>query len=138
MDKGKRRLIYGVLLLFVLCYVVMNRNYDPLARYNYDNEIARQALRNNLTNRELQYVVDYQIAPESYMNYIDSANFNIYHLDSYERVRNNFIYLNEWQVVDVAEELLKYTDDFSAFIKDHQWLMYQELMEVISVELGGK
>lgn len=136
MDKEKKQLIVGILILFALCYVVMNRNYDPLARYNYDNKIVRETLRKNLNNREILYVVDYQIAPESFMNYIDADNFNIYHIDSYEMVRNNFIYLNDWQVVEIAEELLKHTEDFSDFIKEYQWLMYQELVEVIDSKFG--
>lgn len=132
--NNKNKLVAAMILIFVVCFALMNRNYDKLARYPYDDAKAKELLASKLNSREISYVVDYEIEPAAFMPYINSPYFNIYNLDTYNKVKMRTIYLSDLDVVRVTEEFLKYTDDFYDFLSNHAWYYCDEMLEAIKEE----
>ncbi|MBR0461356.1 MAG: hypothetical protein IJJ00_01410 [Erysipelotrichaceae bacterium] len=70
-------LIFVILVITGICYVFMNRNYDPLSRYSYYlSEDTRYQILNRLDEREVKYIVDYAIAPNEFTDYLEISSFN--------------------------------------------------------------
>ena len=122
-------LVIALVLMTVLCLVFMNRNYDPLARYSYFiSDETRQIILDNLDDRELKYIVDYAIAPEEYMSYIHSYNFNAYHIAQYNKASEKLIRLYPNQVVTVVELAIKKNIDPDAGLDKYMYLDYDTIV----------
>ena len=83
--KFKRFLFIIVILAISLgCYMYMNTEYDPLARYPYSLTIEQHDLiTNKLDQKEIEYLIEYAIAPEDYIDYLVYPEFNIYLINDY-------------------------------------------------------
>lgn len=82
--KVKRTLFVSMILLIsVLCLSFMNVNYDKLSRYPYKNEESNRLIREYLTDDEIEYIIEYSIAPTTFIAYIQERDFNIYHAAEY-------------------------------------------------------
>lgn len=82
--KAKRTIFVGMILLIsILCLSFMNINYDKLSRYPYKNEESNRLIREYLTDEEIEYIIEYSIAPSTFIAYIQEKDFNIYHAAEY-------------------------------------------------------
>lgn len=93
------RLILIVLCLVIacVCYIQMNEDYDPLARYPYVTEENREVILEHLNSDEINYIIDRQIDPEKFMDFIDIEGFNI---------RNTLLYYNAKKTQDADNEFV--------------------------------
>ena len=86
MKKGMITLIISVTLIFVVSFSFMNYNYDNLSRYPYKDEESRKIIKKYLSDDEIDYIIEYSIAPSLFINFIKEDGFNIYHAEEYYRL----------------------------------------------------
>lgn len=86
----------------------MNASFDSLSRYPYQNENDRRIIKECLNEEEIEYIIEYSIAPSAFIKYINANEFSIYHIDEYQTIEDNFWYLEPNQVVAFTEQLLNY------------------------------
>lgn len=80
--------------IFLLCMAavlgisisVMNYHYDSLARYPYRDEESRRLIKEYLNDEEIDYIIEYSIAPNMFISFIEAPGFNIYHAAEYKRL----------------------------------------------------
>ncbi len=96
----------AIVLIFGLCYVHMNRNFDPLSRYPYQNENSRELIRTYLNDQEIEYIIEYDIAPVYFKEYITFDGFNIYHIDKYNELKSLGFGISDEDIVDCIETFL--------------------------------
>lgn len=93
-----RIILIGVCLsIFGICFMRMNESYDPLARYPYVTDENREVILNHLNDDEISYIVDRQIEPEKFMDFIDVEGFNI---------RNTLLYFNAKKTQDAPNDFI--------------------------------
>lgn len=82
----------------------MNNHYDVLARYQYKeiSEEDQDIIKTYLTDEELEYIIDYAIAPDTFLPYIKQPGFNIYYSNIYHTIHNKFATNNPLQVVEMV------------------------------------
>jgi len=102
-----------ILVLIILAFSVgtilfMYDSYDPLGRYNYDDEVIYKKIISKLNSDDLQYIVTYQIDPYEFYRYLDAENFSIYHVKQYNKIIPQLFYLDLDKQVDFVEEMIKY------------------------------
>ena len=99
-------LVFGIIGLFGVCYFYMNSHFDRLSRYPYEYPEARAKIDAKLNDQEIEYLIEYSIAPVEFIKYIDAESFNIYHIDTYHEVSNAAYYLSDLEVVSFSEQIL--------------------------------
>ncbi len=80
--------------IFLLCMAailgisisVMNYHYDSLARYPYRDQESRKLIKKYLNDEEIDYIIEYSIAPNMFISFIEEPGFNIYHAAEYKRL----------------------------------------------------
>lgn len=76
--KTKRAIFIGSLIvLFICCYSIMNKHFDPLARYKYADDDNRDLIISYLSSEDINYLIDRQLMPEEFMPYFGIQDFNI-------------------------------------------------------------
>ena len=112
-------LVVGISLL---CIFLSNTHYDELSRYPYTDENSRELIRKYLNEEEVDYIIEYSIAPNVFIAFIQEENFNIYHASEYKALSEH-----QWQetperIVQMVEEtrdvvnnelLISYLDNYS-------------------------
>ena len=127
--KLKRILIIvAVCIIFCICFYTMNKHYDILSRYPYDNEEAKELIRNYMNEEEIGYIIEYSIAPESFIDYIKCPKFNIYHVSLYRQVGGYCFYMSNDDVVLLTEEIISKTDKYEEAIKLLEHYRYNEVL----------
>ena len=122
-------LIFIIVLITLACYLFMNRNYDPLARYNYPlTDEERELILTRLDERELKYIVDYYIAPAEYMEFIGNNSFNAYNIALYNHAKNNLYSINSYQVVTVVELIEKKNLDLDECLNKYAYWSYEDIL----------
>lgn len=122
-------LIFVILVITGICYVFMNRNYDPLSRYSYYlSEDTRYQILNRLDEREVKYIVDYAIAPNEFTDYLENSSFNAYHIAQYNTARKSLLMLKPTEIVNVVELIYKRDLDLDECIEKYQYLDYYTIM----------
>ena len=123
-------LVVTIILITLACYVFMNRNYDPLARYGYYlTEEERNLILTKLDEREIKYIVDYYIAPGEYMEYIEDGSFNAYHIAYYNQVKNGLYFVNSHQVITITELIKKKNLDIDECIDKYAYWNYDDILQ---------
>lgn len=110
MKSGMIALIVSVTLIFVVSFSFMNYNYDTLSRYPYQDEESRKLIKKYLNSDEIEYIIEYSIAPSLFVNYIKEDRFNIYHAQEYYKLG-----VLRWQedsqtIVNMVEDTRDYMD----------------------------
>lgn len=125
-------LIVSIVVLTAISYIFMNRNYDPLARYPYDNDYAKSLILEYMDEREIKYIIDYSIAPDEFLPYIYASDFKAYNVVYYNKASEYLYFLNNNETVEVVEKILEKNLDFDLTIKEYMFLSYEEIMQKLS------
>lgn len=76
--KAKRILfIASLVALFGICFTIMNKHYDELARYRYVTKDNRQVILDHLDTDDINYMIAQQLRPEQFLPFIDTPGFDI-------------------------------------------------------------
>lgn len=75
----------------------MNKSFDPLARYPYATDENREIILEYLSVNDINYIINQQIEPEKFMDFIAIDGFNI---------RNTLLYYNAKQSQDAENEYI--------------------------------
>lgn len=105
MNKKRILVIVCIVILFIVCFLIINTKYDRLARYPYGTDAERLKIENKLTDKEIEYIVEYSIEPVSFIQYLDCYHFNIYHLNDYNHFRSLFPSFGLNDSVTIVEKL---------------------------------
>ncbi len=123
--KEKRILfILCVLLIALICFVHMNRSYDPLSRYPYTLTPAQHdTIVKKLDDEAVEYIIEYAIQPEYFMDYINCNRFTIYRIMEYNNIHANVPSLTNQQVVDYYHTMERlWGADVHAELKDSYYV----------------
>ncbi len=104
----KKRIIFitAVLLIAIGSFFWLNRKYDKLGRYPYPlSKEEHDRIISILDDQRIEYLIEYAIAPENFMDYLNCRNFNVYFLDSYKKIRDNVPGIDSQSVVSFVHVL---------------------------------
>ncbi len=111
-EKQKRKLtalfFACVMLIGTLSLVVMNSKYDSLSRYPYTDQNSRKLIKEYLDEDEIEYIIEYSIAPNMFIAYIQEDGFNIYHSAEYKELSAAEWQSSPSQIVKMVEETRDY------------------------------
>ena len=105
--KIKRLLfVAAVAVLCAGCLIVMNIRYDRLSRYPYQDPKSRELIDEYLSDADIEYIIEYSIAPSTFVPYIQAERFSVYHAPEYNYMEEAFSYRNYAPVaiVNMVEE----------------------------------
>ena len=132
MLKKRVLFIFSLVLITVACYIFMNRNYDPLARYAYDiDQEEKQEIIKYLDQREIKYIVDYAIAPKEFTPYMHSYYFNVFNIDKYGKARNYLYFLNNNEIVNVVELIERKGLNLDDCLNNFMYKGYEEIIDIL-------
>ena len=114
-------------LISIGIIMIMNLSYDSLSRYSYDDPYARELIKENLDRSQIEYIVEYQIDPYLFIDYIEADNFNVYHIQAYRDLDINLYYLSNEELVDFTEQIIKLADisEVNGYTNEY---FYQDLL----------
>lgn len=109
--KTKRAIFVSMILVIsILCLAFMNVNYDKLSRYPYKNEENNRLIREHLNDQEIEYIIEYSIAPATFIAYIQEDGFNIYHAAEYRELNKLLWDETPAAIVRMVEKTRNYMD----------------------------
>ncbi len=86
--KMKRALLIGSLIvLFIVCYLEMNKHFDPLGRYKYADESNHDLILEYLNSDDINYLIDRQLEPEVFLPFLGIEGFSIRQAQTYYEVK---------------------------------------------------
>ena len=89
-EKPRKRwtaIFVGVVVsIAITCISIMNIHYDELARYPYKDERSRELIKEYKNKEEIDYIIEYSIAPNVFISFIQADDFNIYHATEYKKL----------------------------------------------------
>lgn len=105
--------------IFLLCMAailgvsitVMNYHFDSLARYPYRDEMSRRLIKEYLNEEEIDYIIEYSIAPNVFISFIEEPGFNIYHAAEYKRLSLVLWQQSPAHIVRIVEDTWGKIDD---------------------------
>lgn len=103
--KAKRILfIVSLIALFGVCFTIMNKHYDELARYPYVTNENREIILEHLSSDDINYMVSQQLKPEQFLPFIEVKDFQI---------RNTLWYSRAKELQEASNEaIVKFINDF--------------------------
>lgn len=90
-------LIVCLIIYSLVCFQMMNTKYDPLARYQYTTVENRDVIVDNMSQDDINYIIEQKIKPEQFMDFITLDGFvakNILFYDTCKKAGvtdNNYI-----------------------------------------------
>ncbi|MFI3283860.1 MAG: D-alanyl-D-alanine carboxypeptidase family protein [Erysipelotrichaceae bacterium] len=101
-----KQLIFVTLITIIsfVCFGLMVRNFDTLSRYPYDNDTARELIKEYLIKDEIEYIIEYSIEPNYFIRFIAAEDFNIYHSDVYNEIDQLSWDLGPHDIVELVED----------------------------------
>ena len=122
----KKRLVFVLIVTVIslICLLYMNSYYDPLSRYPYDiTETQKKNIVNRLNENDIEYIIEYAIAPEEFYRYLLCNNFSIYRINEYNRLLGNYPTLDNQTIVNYYYFMeMKYGDDIDEQLRDHYYV----------------
>ena len=107
MDKSvaRKRLAFTIILLGITigCIGFMNLHFDRLSRYPYQDEADRALIDQYLSDSEIEYIIEYSIAPAQFVQYLGCNGFNIYHIAEYNQLNSYLGYGTSCEMVSRVE-----------------------------------
>ncbi len=120
-----KRLIFiaSVIILSITCISIMNINQDRLSRYPYKNEKDREIIKEFLNDEEIEYIIEWSIAPDAFIDFISYENFNIYHSNEYSLIQDNYPYFIPKDIVNMVEETFDILtiDELIAYLYSYEY-----------------
>lgn len=108
--KLKRLLFVGSLIgLFVVCYYIMNEDYNELARYPYATEENRDIILKYLDTSDINYLTAQQIEPKDFMDFIEVEGFDVHNTLWYSKAKQEQDASNE----DIVKFINAYREHMS-------------------------
>lgn len=102
MKKQKFALYLVAFACFAICFLVLNRKYDPFYRINgIDNE-NRQLITNFLSPKEQTYLIENSFPMERFSRFLQIPEFNLFDLEYYEQI--------EKKTNTTTQEVVSYTN----------------------------
>lgn len=99
--KLKRWYLYIIATLcFVICFVSINKKYDPFYRVNGINNDNRALIQQYLDQSEQQYLIDNAISMNAFTKYIASPNFYLPYYEFYTALDRTKIFKSIDALVD--------------------------------------
>lgn len=130
--KTKRAIFIGSLIvLFICCYSIMNKHFDPLARYKYADNNNRDLIISYLSSEDINYLIDRQLLPEEFMPYFGIEEFNIrytlyYNIAKAARVADAKV------IVDFVNRYLDVTfnhDNLESLVRNYPYELMTDFFE---------
>lgn len=130
--KKKRYLFLGVCAAITVAVCgYMNTKYDRLARYPYEDQEARELIDKHLNNEEIDYIIEYSIAPVLIKPFIEVNGFNIYHAGDYYALSQLKWELSPEEIVEVIEKTIDYVplDELVTYLDNYSFDEYMQWIE---------
>lgn len=96
--------IIAIVVYTGFCIAIMNSRYDSLSRYPYDDKYSSELIKKYLTREEIEYIIEYSIAPNVFITFIQEDGFNIYHAAEYKKLSENVWQESPKRIVQMVEE----------------------------------
>ncbi|MGN1345116.1 MAG: D-alanyl-D-alanine carboxypeptidase family protein [Traorella sp.] len=118
-----RRVLFisSLLVLFLVCYHIMNQRYDKLSRYQYADDKNRNLILEYLSDEDINYLIDRQYQPSEFLGYLGIEEFQIQYVDWYnyakktEKISDKKIIqlVNTMSQSMVYSQFVSYCDNYS-------------------------
>lgn len=106
----------------------MNFRYDSLSRYPYKiSEEKKELIKKHLSESEINYIIEWSIAPNDFIPLLEYNNFNIYNLDKYEKFQKKLYYLDQAEVINFYESVKEKNEEEVLMFLDSYY--YSELLD---------
>ena len=110
MEKQKHIFVCSLIFIAIICLTIMNIKYDRLSRYPYQEKEAREIIDKYLSDEEIEYIIEYSIAPNVFISFIDVDGFNIYHASEYKELSKLRWQNTPDEIVEMVEKTRDYID----------------------------
>lgn len=90
MKKQKVALYLVAFSCFLVCFIVLNRKYDPFYRINGINNETRQLIINYLTEEEQAYLIENSFPTDRFLRFLQDEDFHLMDLEYYEKIEAKF------------------------------------------------
>ncbi len=108
MQKKRIALILIVAMFAFGCLMKINSKFDVLARYPYTEYMSEEdgnLIRNHLDKNEIEYIIEYAIAPADFVRYLEVDGFNIYDIAQYNAIGKEFVNISPANCVQLVNLL---------------------------------
>ena len=122
--------VFVIVLFSVICLTVLNMKYDSLSRYPYTDQKSRELIKQNLTPEEIDYIIEYSIAPNVFIAFIREEGFNIYNAAEYKRLSTYQWDKTPGEIVRMIEETRDVMDTDTLIILLSQY-SYDEVKDYL-------
>lgn len=102
--------VLTIICISITCLSIMNIHYDELARYPYKDERSRTLIKEYLNKEEIDYIIEYSIAPNVFISFIKADDFNIYHSIEYKKLSEVMWMETPEHIVEMVEKTRDYMD----------------------------
>lgn len=102
--------VLSIICISITCLSIMNIHYDELARYPYKDERSRTLIKEYLNKEEIDYIIEYSIAPNVFISFIKADDFNIYHSIEYKKLSEVMWMETPDHIVEIVEKTRDYID----------------------------
>lgn len=102
--------VLSIICISITCLSIMNIHYDELARYPYKDERSRTLIKEYLNKEEIDYIIEYSIAPNVFISFIKADDFNIYHSIEYKKLSEVMWMETPDHIVEMVEKTRDYID----------------------------
>lgn len=120
-------------IVTVFAYLNVNRTYDPLSRYPYTTSATRAKILEYLDDDEIEYIIDRQIKPSTFIPFIQENGFNIKNSPFYS-IAYKTRKASKQEIVDFINRYRKYftQDSLSKMLKAYS---YEDLTNFFETQL---
>lgn len=123
--------VASIVAISVLCLSIMNSRYDSLARYPYKDSRSRALIKEYLNKEEIDYIIEYSIAPNLFISFIQEDGFNIYRATEYKHLSEILWDDTPGDIVEMVEETRNYMD-VDTLISYLQYYSYSDIEAYLS------
>ncbi len=128
--------VAGIFVIALSCILVMNNNFNRLSRYSYtpyltDEEIS--ILDTNLTDKEIEYIIEWSIYPGYLLDYADKDGFSVFHIMEYDYLNDYHKSISDENIVKLVEA----TRDYLSVEKLAEWLNHYDIETVLFYSENG-